>query len=134
MIATETLVVGRIEANAGGVSLEGEIRREGRGYVYAIAGQARGQAPRLGAAAQRLGAALRGDLPRHPQGDWGVAVHCLTRGDVGLLYGNRAGGGRGGGGAPNPCVLAAQRAYARGDNNLARALESAARVLADCCG
>lgn len=133
MATTETIVVARIEANAGGVRLAGEIRREGRGFLYAIAGQPRGQAPTLAAAARRLAAALGAALPRHERGDWGVAATCVMRGDVGLFYGNMAGGGGNGGGAPNPCVLAAQQAYARGENNLARALESAARLLADCC-
>jgi hypothetical protein len=135
MLTTDTLTVATVAANSGGVRVEGDVRREGNRFVIYVGGRARGQAGGLGSAAHQLVAAIRRDLPSgSPHGNWGVAVHCLTNGGVGLLYGNaQTGFGGGGGGAVNPCVAQAQLEYRRGDGNLHRALESAAKLLARCC-
>lgn len=91
MVTTETLTVATVAANAGGVRVDGEIRREGSCFVIYLGGRAVGQAGSLGAAAHQLVAALRRDLPSgNPHGNWGVAVHCLTNGRVGLLLRERA--------------------------------------------
>lgn len=135
MVTTETLTVATVAANAGGIRVDGEIRREGSRFVLYVGGRAVGQAGSLGAAAHQLVAAIRHDLPSgNPHGNWGVAVHCLTNGSVGLLYGNAQTGFGGRGGAVNPCVARAQIEYRRGDDNLHRALESSAKLLANCCG
>ena len=131
-MATTATGVATLEANAGGRHLRGEIMRDGQRFVYSIDHARIASARTLAAAAHRLAAEIRERLPRHGAADWGVEVHCSTRPDVGLLMGNRPRAG-GGGGAPNPCVLKAIRAFERGDKSLASALEVAARLLADCC-
>jgi hypothetical protein len=135
MITTETLTAATVTANSSGVRVDGEIRREGSRFVIYVRGLAVGQATSVGGAAHQLVNAIRRALPPgNPHGNWGVAVHCLTDASVGLLYGNaRSGFGRSGG-AVNPCVARAQLEYQRGDDNLHRALESAAKLLASCCG
>lgn len=125
-------LIAAMAANADSGQQSGEIRREGDHLLVYVGGQAIAGAPSIGNAAHRLVEAIRRDLPRGNPSDWGLEVHCHSTPGVGLLFGNRRRGG-GGGGAPNPCVARAQAAYARGDDNLHRALETAARLLADCC-
>jgi len=132
---TQTITVATMSANAAGVLVAGEIRREGRGFVVYVRGGARSRASNLGGAAHQLASALTRELPAGRHSDWGVAVDCLVTVGVGLRYGNaRTGFGGGGGGEVNPCVARAQIEYQRGDDNLHRALESAAKLLANCCG
>ncbi len=135
MVTTDTLTAATVAANSSGVRVDGEIRREGNRFVIYIGGHAIGQASSLGGAAHQLVSAIRRNLPPgNPHGNWGVAVHCLTDASVGLLYGNTQSGFGRGDGAVNHCVARAQLEYRRGDDNLHRALESAAKLLANCCG
>lgn len=122
-----------IAANASGRQQSGEIRREGNRFIVYVGDNRFARVGSIGSAAHRLVEGISRDLPRGNPTDWGVEVHCHTTPGVGLLFGNRTRGGSGGGGAPNPCVGRAQLAYGRGDNNLLRALQTAAQLLADCC-
>jgi hypothetical protein len=124
-------LIASMAANVDGHQQSGEIRREGNRFLVNVGGEAITGAPSIGNAGHRLAEGIRRDLPRGNPRDWGVEVHCHSTPGVGLLFGNRRHGG--GGGVPNPCVARAQAAYARGDDNLHRALETAARLLADCC-
>ena len=132
MVTVETITVATMSANAGGVRHDGEIQRDGSRYVVYVDGRPIGQSGSLGSAAHRLAEAFRLDL-RPREVDWGVLVRCVERGDVSLAFGNEARGG-GGGGAPAPCVTRVIAQYRHGDNSLVRALEFAAKLLADCCG
>jgi hypothetical protein len=130
---TTRLTVATINANCNGVSHQGAIIRDGNVFIVALDGRPVAQAGSLDSAAHRLAGFLHKALPRQRDEDWGVAVHCLMRPDVALVFGNRGGGG-GGGGIPNPCVGRIIAEYGRGENELERALEFAARLLARCCG
>jgi hypothetical protein len=131
MATTQTTTVATISANAGGRRNGGEIRRDGSRYLVVVNGRTEARVGSLGSAAHRLAEGLRRDLrPRDP--NWGVLVRCSLRDDVSLAFGNEARGP--GGGAPSPCVGKVIRQYGHGDNSLARALEFAAKLLADCCG
>jgi hypothetical protein len=126
--------VATMSANSGGVSREGAIERDGTRYVISVAGRRTSGGGSLDLAAHRLASALRNALPRKRDPNWGVAVRCVLRPDVNLVFGNQAGSGGGGGGIPNPCVARIVNEYRGGDDNLDRALEFAARLLAKCCG
>jgi hypothetical protein len=132
MSAGQGVVVATIDANTGGVSRAGAISRDGSRYQILIDGTVRGQAGSLDGAANRLAAALRNALPPQQDSNWGVLGSCVFRADVALAFGNRAGGG-GDGGFSNACVADVASDYNRGANNLNRALEFAARLIARCC-
>lgn len=121
-----------IDANCSGVSRSGAIERDGSRYLISVDGRPTGQAGTLEWAAHRLATALRATLPRWPDESWGVIARCPLRPDVGLAFGNQAGGG-GCGGTVNQCVARIAAEYNRGDNNLDRALEFAARLIVGCC-
>lgn len=125
--------VATISANSGGTSREGSIERDGSRYTVTVDGHRTSGGGSLDSAAHRLANALRGALPRNRDANWGVVARCVPRPDVSLVFGNQGGGG-GGGGIPNPCVVQIINEYGRGDDNLDRALEFAARLLARCCG
>jgi hypothetical protein len=129
----EHVVVGTIDANSGAVTRRGAIGQVKRSrYVVLVDGMPAAQAPTLDRAAHRLAVALRNNLP-HGHANWGVEVHCLSRSDVALLFGNRRRGGPGGRVIGNPCVLSVAEDYRHGEDVLGRALEFAARLLASCC-
>ena len=127
----EGTTVATEEANANGVAASGQVRRDGSRYLVVVDGQIVGAAGSLAGAAHRLAEQLRSRLPRPPR-SWGLEVHCLTT-PVGLVYGNRRSGGAGGG-PVDGCLARAIVEYRRGEDNLERALESAARLLTNCCG
>lgn len=118
------------------MSREGAIERDGTRYIISVDGRRESGGGSLDSAAHRLASALRKALPRKGDPNWGVAVHCVLRPDVNLVFGNQGGGGGGGGGGgvPNPCVARLINEYRGGDDNLDRALAFAARLLAKCCG
>jgi hypothetical protein len=114
-------------ANADGVSVAGEIRREGSHYVIAVTGALAASATSFQSAVHRLATELRRRLPRGAPRSRGVAINCRTSSFT-LAYGNRAGDG---GGSVNACV--AQAAASSRENTLDHALEHAASTLANCC-
>lgn len=88
----------------------------------------------MSGAAHQLAARLWDELRRAARSGsaWGVAVRCVLRPDIALLYGNQQ-SGFGSGGPPNPCVGRAINDYQRHEDDLQEALRSAAKLLADCC-
>ena len=132
MATTETAVRATMAANAGGVRVEGDVRRDGDRFAVYVRGRQVAQAGSLGGAARRLAEALARDLPRQTRGSWGVEVHCSAVPGIGLLFGN-AQSGFGGSGGTHPCVARVAGHYRRGQDNLQRALEFAAKLLAECC-
>lgn len=133
MASTETITVASISANADNASRDGTITREGSRYIVTLSGQRVGQDGSLEGAAHRLANLLRRELGRGSSGAWGVLARCALRADVALAFGNMAGGGNGGTGAPNPCVGRVIAEYGRGPNEFERALQFAARLISDCC-
>jgi hypothetical protein len=131
-LATSTIAVAIIDANCGGVSRSGAIERTESRYLISIDGGRIAQAGTLESAAQRLATALRANVPRQDSQSWGLVARCSLRADVALAFGNQAGGG-GGSGIGNQCVARIAAEYNRGANNLERALEFAARLIASCC-
>jgi hypothetical protein len=127
---TPTLTVATLEANADGVSVSAELRKEGGRYIAVIDGRPVDSATNLRSTYEALGVAVRRQLPRGNPATWGVHWHCNT-GGFGLVYGNLARGGGGGGGELNPCVEAARARY--NENTLHHALEHAVSTLATCC-
>ena len=117
-------------ANSEGVQREGVVRREGRRFIALVEGHRVGRAGSIDGVAEQLARELRRQLPR-PAQDWGVSVQCEH--GPGVAFGNLATGG-GNGGPSNPCVAQVINRYSAGENNLHRALESAAQLLAKCCG
>jgi hypothetical protein len=107
--------------------------RDGTVFIVALDGRPVAQAGSLDTAAHRLAGFLKRALPRQRDQNWGVAVHCLMQAEVALVFGN-CGGSGGGGGIPNPCMGRIIAEYGQGENNLERALEFGARLLARCCG
>jgi hypothetical protein len=133
MALMQATTIATIDANCANVSRRGSIARDGSRYIILVDGSAVAQAGSVDSAAHRLAATLRKALPREQDRNWGVAAHCILRTDVGLVFGNQVTGG-GGGGMPNQCVAEIITEYRRGEDNLERALEFAARLLARCCG
>lgn len=127
-IQTPPLTVATLEANADGVSVSAEVRKERGRYVAVVDGQPVDSATNLRSAYEALASAVRRRLPRGRPGTWGVEWRCNT-GGLGLVYGNRSGAG--GGGELNPCLQAAVARYR--ENTLHHALEHAASTLATCC-
>jgi hypothetical protein len=123
-----TLVVATLEANADGVLVATEVRKEGGRYVVVLEGRPVDSATNLRSAFEALAHAVRRRLPHGNPATWGVAWRCNT-GGFGLVYGNRSGGG--GGGELNPCLQAAVARYR--ENTLHHALEHAIATLARCC-
>lgn len=126
---TETLTIAALEANADGVSVSAELRKEGRRFVIVVDGHPVNSTTELRAAYQVMASTVRRQLPRGNPNSWGVAIRCNTTA-FSLAYGNRGGGG-GGGGEPNPCVRQAISRYR--ENKLHHALEHAAATLGSCC-
>lgn len=125
----ETLTVATLAANADGVAVSAEVRREGDRYIVIADGQRVDSATNLRSAYEALAVAVRRRLSRGRPASWGVEWRCNT-GGFGLVYGNRS-GGRGGGGELNPCLQAAVARYR--ENTLHHALEHAVSTLARCC-
>lgn len=127
---TETLTVATLAANADGVAVSAEVRKEGDRYIVVVDGQRVDSAANLRSAHEALAIAVRRRLPRGRPASWGVEWRCNT-GGFGLVYGNRSPGGGGGGGELNPCLQAAVARYR--ENTLHHALEHAASTLGKCC-
>ncbi len=89
---TETLTVATLAANADGVAVSAEVRREGDRYIVIADGQRVDSATNLRSAYEALAVAVRRRLPRGRPANWSVEWRCNT-GGFGLVYGNRSGGG-----------------------------------------
>ena len=125
---TETLTVATLEAEADGVAVSAELRKEGERYLIVVDGQRVDATTELRAAYQLMASAVRKRLPRGNPTRWSVSFHCNT-GGFGVSYASHP---RGGGGAPlPPCVQEAANRYR--ENTLHHALEHAASTLGKCC-
>lgn len=91
---TETLTIATLEANADGVGVSAEVRKEGRRYMIVVDGQRVDSTTELRAAYQVIASAVRQRLPRGSPRSWGVVIRCNTTGFT-LAYGNRSGGSNG---------------------------------------
>jgi hypothetical protein len=125
---TETLTVATLEAEADGVAVTAEVRREGRRYLVMADGHRVDSTTELRAAYERMASAVRTRLPRGNPTRWSASFHCNT-GGFGLSYSSHP---RGGSGAPlPPCVQEAASRYR--ENTLHHALQHAAATLGKCC-
>jgi hypothetical protein len=128
-MATTTMTMATMEANSNGVTVSGEIRREGTRYVAVVDAQAVGSGGSLRSALEAMANGIRRRLPSGRADSWGVRVRCNTN-VFGVAYGNLSGGG-GGGGELDPCVAHALATYR--ENSLGHALEHGIATLARCC-
>ena len=107
------------------------LESESGRYLIVLDGQAADARRGFRAAVNRLRELLSRDIARGNPSDWTVSVRCHTDQSVALTYTSRP---TGPGPAPtNECLIRAIETYRSGENNIHRALESAVRLLLDCC-
>jgi hypothetical protein len=131
MAAIDTLVVATLEANANGVTVSGEVAREGARYIALVDGQRVGSGANAEAALAELVAGISRRLPRGNPAGWGIRIRCNTN-VFGFAYGNLRQFGGGGGGDLDPCVQHAVNTLPK-EETLAASLHHATKTLARCC-
>src|SRR6266511_67844 len=108
-MTTPAMTMATMDANAQGISVSGEIRRDGTRYLAVVDGHAVGPGGTLRSALEAMANGIRRRLPSGRPDSWGVRIRCNTS-VFGVAYGNLS-GGAGGGGELDPCVAKALSTY-----------------------